>query len=188
MDLFNIIRPDVETIGKLGKLSRNDFQKILNKIDQNNLNDNTKCWIWLGSIKDTRKGHQHASMNYNGKPVQVHRLMYHNFIEDVPEYDHANIRLIILHKCSHENNGKCINPWHMKLGTPKENTDDAMKAKTLTLIKSGEANHNAKLTDIQIQEIIDLKDSGRYQYDIAAEYGIHQAQVSRYWNNKTRKI
>lgn len=186
--LKNQQRLDVNNLGKLGKLSEYDFERIFDKVNHNDLNDKEKCWIWQGSIKDIRKGHQHVSFNFNGKPVKVHRLMYHNFIEDVPEYDHANIGLIVLHKCSHENNGKCINPWHMKLGTSKENTNDAMKAKTLTLLKSGEANPNSKLTDIKIQEIMDLKGSGRSQKDIAAEYGIHQAQVSRYWNNKTRKI
>ena len=76
----------------------------------------------------------------------------------------------------------------MMLGTHQENTNDAMRANTLTLIKSNEENPMAKVSNVQIQEIRDLKETGLSQKKIGEKYGIHQSQVSRYWNNKTRKI
>ena len=75
----------------------------------------------------------------------------------------------------------------MKLGTPKENTNDALKENTLTLMGSGENNPVSKLKDKQVAEIIALKGGTLTQKEIAAMYGIHQSQVSRYWNKRTRK-
>ena len=144
-------RENIPLIGKLGQLSKSDFQRILEKIIDNNL-DKSICWIWNGTINDKiKKGHQHGSFWYNKNYIKIHRLMYHNFIEDVPEYSCNG--LIVLHKCSHLNNGKCINPWHMKLGTHKENTNDAFKSNTLTLLKSNEDHPLSKLTNEQIKEI-----------------------------------
>ena len=186
MDLLQEQRIVVPNIGKLSKLSKNDINRILSKINVKVLKKD-ECWIWNGTIKYKRKGHQHGNLHVNGKDVLVHRIMYHNFIEDVPIYIHSQKNLIVLHKCSHLNNGKCINPWHMKLGTEKENTWDAMKDNTLTLLKSNEKNPQSKLSNTKIKEIIALKNSGRTQYDISREYGINQSQVSRYWNKITRK-
>jgi DNA invertase Pin-like site-specific DNA recombinase len=74
----------------------------------------------------------------------------------------------------------------MKLGTCKENTNDAMCSNTLTLLKPNEKHPLSKLTDLQVQEIRSLKGIGITQREIAEKYGISSSQVSRYWNYKTR--
>lgn len=178
-------RENIPFIGNLGKLSENDLKRILEKINVKEL-DEKKCWIWDKKIWDTKKGHQHSKIWYNKKGVLTHRIMYHNFIEDVPEYEYP-YQNILLHKCSHENNGKCINPWHLKLGTPKENSQDALHENTLTIYKNNERNPNSKLTNNQIEEIRKLKNSNLTQKEIAKKYNINQSQVSRYFN-KTRNI
>lgn len=43
-----------------------------------------------------------------------------------------------------------------------------------------------KLSDNEVLEIIKLKQEGLTQSKIALIYNIHQSQVSRYLNNKTR--
>lgn len=178
--LINNQRPTIPDIGKLGKLSKTDLERVITKIEINN-----SCWIWKGTIQDKiKKGHQHGCIWYNKKYVQVHRIMYHNFIGDVPIYNPGG--LIVLHKCSHENNGKCINPWHLKLGTSKENTKDAFISNTLNIYKKNENNLNSKLSNCEIQEIKQLKNSGLTQKEIGKIYNIHPCQISRYWNNKTR--
>lgn len=101
--------------------------------------------------------------NFNKNYVQVHRIMYHNFIEDVPIYSPNG--LIVLHKCSHLNDGKCINPWHMKLGNHRENTRDALNSNTLTLLKS-----MSKLTNEKIIEIKLLKGTGITQRQVGEKY------------------
>lgn len=178
-------RDEIPYIGKLGPLSDTDLERVVSKIDVS-VFDKSKCWIWNGTIGDTKKGHQHGMFWYNRKYVMIHRIMHHNYVLDVPEYKVKG--LIVLHKCSHKQNGRCINPWHMRLGTNAENTQDAMREKTLTLLKSGEQNPQTKLTDAQVIEIMDLKHSGKSQTEIGKMYDVHQSQISRYWNKKTRKI
>lgn len=177
-------RKNIPSIGKLGKLSKNDLKRIIDKIDIGILDINL-CWIWKGTVQDHNgKGHQHGIIWYNRKYVQTHRIMYHNFINDVPEYKPNG--LIILHKCTHENNGRCINPWHLKLSNSKENTKDAMDSTTLCLYKNNENNPNSKLSNKEVEQIRQLKNSNLTQKEIAEIFQINQSQVSRYWNNKTR--
>ena len=181
--LLQTQRNDIPTIGKLGKLSESDMKRIFDKINVSVLNTNN-CWLWVGTTQDDKKGHQHGVIWYNKKYVQAHRILYHNFIDDVPEYTHKG--LIVLHKCDHSNNGRCVNPWHMKLGLPKENTNDAIKANTLTLLQRNEANPMSKLKNQEVEEIRALKNSSKSQREVAMMYSIHQSQISRYWNYKTR--
>jgi DNA-binding transcriptional regulator YiaG len=184
--LMNKQRTNIPAIGKLGKLTEKDLKRIFEKTASNNLEQNL-CWIWKGTVQDKiGKGHQHGVIWYNKRYVQTHRIMYHNFIDDVPEYKPKE--LIVIHKCSDKNNGRCINPWHLKLASSKENTNDAMQSKTLSLYKTNEDNPKCKLSNKEVQEIRELKNSGLSQKEIARMYNINQSQISRYINNKTRLI
>ena len=173
------IRTNVHTIGKLGRLSKTYRERI----DKNTESVND-CWIWRGTKQYTGKGHQHGCIWYNKKYVQVHRLMYHNFVEDVPEYERTPGSLQVNHKC--KTNGTCINPLHLYLGTAKQNTKDSIEDETKNKAKKGEDNHNAILLDELVEYIKSLKGSGISQYEIANKYGVNQSQISRWWNNKTR--
>lgn len=66
-------------------------KRICNKININNGLDKSFCWLWIGTVQDDKKGHQHGVIWYNKKYVQVHRIMYHNFIGDVPEYTYGDL-------------------------------------------------------------------------------------------------
>jgi len=197
------LRADIPTIDKLGKMTNDNINHIILQSTMvtvfGNANGNfdeakKQCWLWEGRIDPTPgKGHEHGRMMYKKKNVQVHRLMMHNFIKDVPEFKREKDALWVLHTCTHENNGRCINPWHLRLGTPKENIEDSKRDGTKGECKVGAENHNAKLTDDKIKEIIALKDNRKdengktlSQREIAEKYGIHQSQISRYWNDVTR--
>jgi len=118
------------------------------------------------------------------KNVQVHRLMYHNFIGDVPIYTPTDKR--INHKCSHENNGKCINPWHMYLGTAKDNMQDAINDGTKNKIASGEKNPMVTVSDKLVLEALKYKDSKLTQLEIAEKIGVNQSQISRWFRGENR--
>jgi len=175
------IRENVPTIGKLGNLSESEKKRI--EMYTTIEND---CWIWNGTKQYTGKGRQHGCIWYHGKYVQIHRLMYHNFVENVPEYERKSGALQVNHKC--KTDGKCINPKHLYLGTAKQNTIDCIKDGNKNKAKSGEDNHNAVLSDELIEHIKSLKGTGVYQYEIAKKYGVNQSQISRWWNNKTRLL
>jgi hypothetical protein len=81
--------------------------------------------------------------------------MFHNFIKDVPVYTRNSNTLQVNHICDSE--GKCLNPYHLYLGTPKQNTQDSIKMGYKIKAKSGEKNHNAILSDKVILEIKNLK-------------------------------
>jgi hypothetical protein len=177
-------RLDVQKIGNLGKIEKKDFERIIKYCGSCTFLPQD-CWLWDGVIHDEQgKGHQHGHIWFDKRYVQVHRLMYHNFVENVPVYQPKG--LIVLHKCSHQQNGRCINPWHMKLGTSRENTLDAMKENNLRLMESNEKNPMSKLPNQMVQEILALKNFDKTQKEIARIYGINPSQVSRYWNRKTR--
>jgi hypothetical protein len=173
------IREIVPLLGKLGPLSETDKERIESKT-----NIIGECWIWNGTKQYNGKGHQHGCIWYNRKYVQVHRLMYHNLVEDVPIYERRPGSMQVNHRC--ETDGTCINPVHLYLGTPKQNTKDCIDSGYKNKAENGENNHNAVLTNDTVDIIMGLKNSGRLQKDIARQYGVNQSQISRWWNKKTR--
>ncbi|TVY09837.1 HNH endonuclease [Paenibacillus cremeus] len=76
------------------------------------------CWNVYGRNLDT-DGYYYISRNC--KKYKLHRwiaLNEYGFTEE-------NQKLVVRHLC---NNKKCINPSHLKFGTPKENSEDSVLA------------------------------------------------------------
>jgi len=102
------------------------------------VDEKTGCWIWSGPT--CAKGRYGL---FDGKTggalVMAHRRSY--------EIHKGNIGegLCVCHKCD---NGLCINPEHLFIGTKSENMKDAFEKGRLPLFKnnnqSGENNRNAK--------------------------------------------
>lgn len=77
--------------------------------------DNNGCWIWRGGKNKQRQG----VVRHEGKNWVTSRLAYtlHNN-KIIPK------GYYIYHTCD---NPSCINPEHLWLGTPKDNTRDMMQ-------------------------------------------------------------
>lgn len=133
------------------------------------------CWLWTGACYLSGYGKLYAG-RVDGKMLAhyAHRLSW--------ELDHGHPvpdAGKILHRCD---NPPCVNPAHLYLGTPADNARDrGERRRGKEHRQHGEANDNAKLTEVQVRAIIvELQRlPRRSQASIAEQFGIKQPQVSR---------
>lgn len=103
------------------------------------------------------EGYHSVSLG-NGKWSKAHRIMCGLRHGPAPEGAYA------LHSC---HNKSCVNPNHLRWGTPAENTEDASKAGRLAI---GEATPMAKLTEDCVRQIRHRWEAGEKLDAIAADY------------------
>lgn len=175
-------RSDIEETKTLGRLNEEKLCHILSNI----VSDCDGCWHWKGFVNDNRKGHQHGKMLFKNNYRLVHRLMYHNFVENVPEYVAKSGCLQVNHSCSHTKNGRCVNPSHMYLGTPKDNMQDALRDGTKNKAPCGQNNYNAHVSDDAVRQAKSLRNNGLSHREIAKQIGVNPSQISRWLSGKTR--
>lgn len=128
-----ILRRKGETMGRPQATDEKRFENFLEKVRKTK-----SCWIWTGTKSSTGYG-----MFFNGdKCVKAHRYSYE-------KQNHVPLKKdqLILHSC---NNRLCVNPGHLRIGTHKENVQDAIKAMTFPVCQK---NSHAKLTPMQVRQI-----------------------------------
>lgn len=126
--------------------------------------DGDGCWEWAGSL-DT-KGY--GNFNVDGSSRRASKVAY--------EMAHgvSTLGVHVLHRCD---NRKCVRPDHLFLGTNADNVAD----------KVAKGRQSMKLKP---ESVVALR--GRYaaggvtQRQLADEFGIGQAQVSRIINHVRR--
>ncbi len=97
------------------------------------------CWIWAGSIGQNGYGR----MRFGGKTHRAHRVAYELYHGPVPR------ALGVLHSCDCPS---CVNPFHLRAGTQKDNVQDAKERGRRPIMK-GTSNPSNKLTERQVLEI-----------------------------------
>lgn len=127
------------------------------------------CWIWQAAT--TEAGYGRFSLN--GKTQEAHRASYELFRGPIPP------GMMVRHKVC--NNPLCVNPFHLELGTQKENMEDMIE---LDRQAKGESHGLSELTEANVLEIRGLSADGLSQQIIADMFGISRSQVSKIVNRK----
>lgn len=123
---------------------------------------NTGCWL----VKPNEKN-GYASWRFNYKKIKAHRASWIAHNGPIPDW------LFVCHKCD---TPPCVNPDHLFLGTIQDNNADRDAKRRHAY---GERNGRAVISSDDAKRIRELLKSGIKQIDVAAMYGIGQAQVSR---------
>lgn len=126
----------------------------------------TSCWNWIGNLAAGYGRIQLPNAKSGGKGVGAHRVSYRVFVGQIPN------GFFVCHRCD---NPRCINPKHLFLGTPKDNTQDCIR-KGRKAVCRGEQVTISKLTEDQVRRI---KQSSLTQPELASQYGVNQSSISR---------
>lgn len=128
-----------------------------------------KCWEWLAS-----KPSGYGQFKINHKYWPAHRVVWKLTFGSIPE------RLQVCHHCD---NPGCCNPYHLFLGTNRDNHLDAAKKGRKA---RGEGNGNSKLTEEEVLEIRELYAAGKgTQQGLADKFGVTNPTVNYIVNGKT---
>lgn len=102
------------------------------------VNKTPSCWEWTGSKRRFGYG-SIQECGKDGRYLQAHRLSYQMHVGPIPD------GFFVMHKCD---NPSCVNPDHLQIGTPRDNTQDMIaKGRKNVVAPVGEKNGKSKLTE-----------------------------------------
>jgi len=125
------------------------------------VNKTNGCWLWLG--RKDQDGYGETGVN--GKVVKAHRYAHEIFIGPIDKDK------IILHSCD---NRICVNPDHLRQGTPADNSLDALSRGR---VLRGSQIGNSKLLENDVLKIRELRDNGYTYKHIAELFNVSEATI-----------
>ncbi|MES2395814.1 MAG: HNH endonuclease [Bacteroidota bacterium] len=162
----------------LPNLSQSDMKRFWRNVDV--LSDENKCWNWNGGKRRRGYGRFYVQVEKNkDKSFVASRISY--FIENKVD----PVGLTVLHKCD---NPSCVNPNHLFLGTPSDNSKDMIeKGRGKMQFKDGEDHPGAKITEDIVRDIRSGKYNGLTQIEIGKIFGVVASVISNIKNFKCWK-
>lgn len=128
------------------------------------------CWLWNFPRPDGRAN----TFYFEERPQIAYRVAYKLFNGEIPH------GICVLHSCD---NGLCVNPEHLFLGTHQDNTND-MLSKKRHWAKCGEEKKNSKLTEEMVREIRNSPLNGN---QLSKKFGVNRRTVYDVLDGKTWK-
>ncbi len=122
------------------------------------------CWLWKGAKH--RQGY--GNISYKGRCCLAHRVSWEVFRGDLQE------NLKVCHTCDVP---QCVNPYHLFLGTQKDNMHDAFDKGKYENRKMGKRRN--KLSYNQVNEIKILYMKGAKQKELTKMFSVGQNCISK---------
>lgn len=162
----NAVRNRARIVGQLHRdMTRTVEQRFWDYVS---CEPNSGCWLWEGS--QDRKGYgqlrlglrslryaTHIALELDGRPVPRGKCACHTC--DLPS---------------------CVNPAHLFIGTPKQNTSDMVSKGrgSPPPIRKGSKNNQAKLHEQDVRAIRERLAGGQTLKTLATEYGVTESAIS----------
>lgn len=126
-----------------------------------------ECWVWLASTNGT---YGQFAIKRRRTRVLAHRLSW-----ELGNGKRVPKGMYVSHSCD---NPLCVNPRHLFLATPRENSQD-MIAKGRTNGPCGERCAHAKLSWNQVRDIRKRRASGETTSRLARDFNTSRGQISK---------
>jgi hypothetical protein len=146
------------------------FDFVKQKLQQVEITE-SECWEYTGYRKEGGYGTFKIyvkSFHPQKRTFAAHRVAWAFYNGEDPG------EMFVCHKCD---NPSCINPDHLFLGTPLENTQDMLN-KGRGAIFSGENNPSCRLSEGLVGEIVEMIRKGKSNKEIAQSVPVSHSQVS----------
>jgi len=142
--------------------------KFYSRVD---IKADNECWPWTGSLRGTRHKGYGMFAPVAGMKVIASRASYM-----LAHKVRIKRNKFVCHTCD---NPICVNPAHLFLGKPKDNTQD--------MISKGRWGGGRKRYKLTKEQTIEILADTRTQQAIADEYGISRTFVSLIKSRKRHK-
>jgi hypothetical protein len=124
--------------------------------------DESSCWPWIGT-----KNHKGYGRFFVGREeFRSHRVAF-----SLAKKTALPGVVMVCHRCD---NPECCNPDHLFLGEAQDNNADMLN-KGRQITPRAKANGNGKLSDEEVQEVKESKETGAA---IARRFGVSPALIS----------
>lgn len=148
-----------------------DFDRLIQSVDTTDVN---RCW--RSKLKPYYSGYA-VLRRKGGAKVRAHRLSWELFWGPIPQGVSC---------CHHCDNRGCANPYHLFLGTHKDNMQDALKKGRLKTRK-GEEAPACKTTAVAVLEMRERNANGESQTSLADRFGLDVTTVNKIISRKLWK-